>query len=124
MDILVKWEAAKLRVRHEVSYSAWTIGNALSQLIGITIRYTKNGNDSVSGESEWYASSRPNYRRVRDAVDWAFMKILRQPNHCFEALYNDYVHACRFKEKFERRYGKGVNYVRGGPVPTPIRECE
>jgi hypothetical protein len=95
----------------------WHNLNCLSQTAGALIAYTRTNNDSISGDSEWYAEDRRLYRVVRDAVDWLFLKAIKQQNHCFEALYNDYIQHKLRVEEFERRYGEGVQYVHGDPVP-------
>jgi hypothetical protein len=85
------------------------------------IAYTRTNNDSISGDSEWFAQEVPLYGAMRRFIDAVFYRLLGQRNHCFGALYNDYLKAQQRVREFEHRYGKGVQYDEGGPVPKRIR---
>jgi hypothetical protein len=108
---------AAYRLWRPINHWIWQMLNIVSQAVGVATTYTKNANDSISAESFWYREDRFLYRMIQNVTDGLFWVFVRQKNHCFEALWNEYQYAKQTQERFESRYGKEVAYEPGDPIP-------
>jgi len=66
------------------------VGDAVSQLLNVTILIGKNPNESISGRS-WRLRTKPGWKQLRIAIDWMFS--WWASDHCRGAYYADLTRA-------------------------------
>lgn len=66
------------------------VGDAVSQLLNVTVLMGNNPNESISGRS-WRLRAEPGWKQLRIVIDWMFS--WWEKDHCRGAYYADLTRA-------------------------------
>lgn len=81
------------------------VGDALSQLVNVTLLFGKNANESISGRAY---RQRNEYRRWYLAYKIINALFFFQDNHCRESYLNDLLRAQALVNPNKAEWGSGV----------------
>ena len=85
---------------------AGRVASATSQFLNVTLLFGKRPNESISGRA--YRMSNQGYRRwyrVQQLLDFVFLKVVRQQDHCRVAYMSDIVESNLLIIEHERMEG-------------------
>jgi len=101
-----RYQLKYLRAKLAIKGYGGRVASATSQFLNVTLLFGKRPNESISGRA--YRMSNQGYRRwyrVQQLLDFVFLKVVRQQDHCRVAYMSDIVESNLLIIEHERMEG-------------------